>query len=231
MGARLIRCEPGGGAGSAEAFRDRPSVEAPNRDAVSVAAGPEVLRPKSSTWFSLSESAADRTSFREPGLLDGGPCPSSDVALFARVRTRSARGAGAGVISSCFVSLVGVGSLFAGNRCGYGPEILIDLFAADPEFFAPIWTTRGGVWPLEASLAKAGELFRMIFMPGALLGVSIPALLEAVDRLKRNALLPCSGFGGDEGTGALSSSACVTLENLIAGGGSSSESLSSMSMR
>jgi hypothetical protein len=176
---------------------------------------------------------ADDAPLREPGRLDEAPlwaCPSCDAALFARVLTRNALGAGAGVIISCFASRVGVGSRFAGNRCGYGPAMLIERFA-DAEPFVPIWTTLGGVAPLDPSLPTFGELLRMIFMPGALLGVSLPALLTVIDLLKRIGSCPASCLGGDDGTGASSRSACVTLENLIAGGGSSSESLSPISMR
>jgi hypothetical protein len=108
--------------------------------------------------------------------------------------------------------------------------MLIERFA-DAEPFVPIWTTRGGVAPLDPSLLTFGELLRIIFMPGALLGVSLPALLVVTDLLKRIGSCPASCLGGDEGTGASSRSACVTLENLIAGGGSSSESLSPISMR
>lgn len=103
----------------------------------------------------------------------------------------------------------------------------MDLLAADPDPLPPICTILGGVFLLEPSPAAAGELLRMMRSPGALLGVSNPALFEPVDRLNRT----CSCLGGEDGTGASSSKAWVTFENLIAGGGSSSESLSSMSMR
>lgn len=98
-----------------------------------------------------------------------------------------------------------------------------------PEPFAlPTWTILGGVYPLPCS-GTDGELFLTIFSPGARLGVSRPGLLFVLtDRLKRGCALLSSFRGGDDGTGpASASSACVTLENLIAGGGSSSESLSS----
>lgn len=71
----------------------------------------------------------------------------------------------------------------------------------------------------------------MILRPGALLGVSRPALFALIDLLKRGASLTCSCLGGEEGTGASASNAWVTFENLIAGGGSSSESLSSTPKR
>lgn len=86
---------------------------------------------------------------------------------------------------SCFPSLVGVGSLFTGKRCGYGPEILIDRFA-DAEPVLPICTILGGVLPLsDPSFAVAGELFRMILIPGALLGVSALAALTPSGLAKR----------------------------------------------
>lgn len=45
------------------------------------------------------------------------------------------------------------------------------------------------------------------------------------DRLNRG-ISYCCCFGGEDGAGSSAKSAWVTLENLIAGGGSSSESLS-----
>ena len=211
MGARLMRVEPGGGAASADGFFDRPAVEVPNLETVSGAWCREVLRLSSlASVFSLYGSTADLAPFRDPGRLDEGPfaaCPSCDVALFALVRTLICLGAGAGVMTSCFASRSGVGSLRTGKRCGYGPDILIERFAdADP--FAPICTTLGGVLPLPGpSLANTGELFRMILIPGARLGVSAPALLRFTDRLKRGTSYPSSCFGGDDGTGASSRSA------------------------
>lgn len=60
----------------------------------------------------------------------------------------------------------------------------------------------------------------------------MPALLVLTDLLKRGtSLTNCSCLGGDEGTGTSAKIARVTLENLIAGGGSSSESLSLTSNR
>ena len=110
--------------------------------------------------------------------------------------------------------------------------MLIERFAAEFDALFPTCTTLGGVLPLDPSLADTGEFLRIILMPGALLGVSTPARLEFNDLLERENSMRCSCFGGDEGTGLSSRSACVTFENLIAGGGSSSESLlSSMSMR
>lgn len=63
-------------------------------------------------------------------------------------------------------------------------------------------------------------------MPDALLGVSSSALSALMERLKRGAL-SFSCLGGDDVTASSAKSAWVTFENLIAGGGSSSESLSS----
>ena len=109
--------------------------------------------------------------------------------------------------------------------------MLIDRFA-EAEPLLPICTIRGGVWPRSCpSFANAGELLRMILIPGARLGVSELDLCIPIDRLSCDISLPCSCLGGDDGTGASSSSACVTFENLMAGGGSSSESLSPMSIR
>jgi len=99
----------------------------------------------------------------------------------------------------------------------------------DAEPLAPIWTMRGGVLP-PLCPSTEGELFRTILRFGARLGVS-NALLLLVDLLHRDTSLACSCRGGDDGTGASASNACVTFENLIAGGGSSSDSLSSMSKR
>ncbi|KAI7724312.1 hypothetical protein KC322_g7 [Hortaea werneckii] len=110
------------------------------------------------------------------------------------------------------------------SAIGFGRRV-----SSYPEFF-PTWTTRGGV-PLLPSPARDGELLRITLMPEPLFGVSRPALLPLTDRLKRGASLTCSCFGGDDGIGASSRSAWVTLENLIAGGGSSSESLSSIPNR
>ena len=205
MGARFMRVDPGGGAAS-----DRPIIEVPNLVMVSGAWCREALRLSSlPSFISLFDSTADLAPFRDPGLLDDGPfaaCPSCDVALFALVRTLMALGCGAGVIISRFASLVGVGSLFTGYRCGYGPDILIERFAdADP--LVPTCTTLG-VLPLpEPSFANAGELFRMILIPGALLGVSAPALLMFIDRLKCGTSFPSSCLDGDDGTGASSRSA------------------------
>lgn len=122
---------------------------------------------------------------------------------------------------SGFASLVGVGSLLA-VYCGrYGT--LTERFAdADP--LVPTWTTRFGVLPL-LSLPTAGELFRTIRIGGARLGVSAAARLPLADRLKRG-ISYCCCFGGEDGAASSAKSAWVTLENLIAGGGSSSESLS-----
>lgn len=127
-------------------------------------------------------------------------------------------------------SLLGVGSRFTGNRCAYGPDMLIERFAdADP--LPPTCTTLGGVLPgRDASFASAGELFRMTLMPGALLGVSDAALLLFADLLKRGISYAWGAFGGEDGRGASASKACVSFENLIAGGGSSSESLSPISI-
>lgn len=89
---------------------------------------------------------------------------------------------------------------------------------------------RGGVCPLSFCAEPAaldGELRRKILSPGALLGVSRSGFGALVDRLKRGASLTWSYLGGDEGTPSSARSAWVTLENLMAGGGSSSESLSS----
>ena len=108
--------------------------------------------------------------------------------------------------------------------------MLIERFA-EAEPFVPNCTSLGGVVPLKPSLAKAGELFRIILIPGARLGVSEAARVVFAGRLRRIGSITCSCRPGDEGTGALSNSAWVTFENLIAGGGSSSESLSSISMR
>lgn len=72
-----------------------------------------------------------------------------------------------------------------------------------------------------------GELRRTTLSPGTLLGVSSPAVPALVDLLKRGITPACACRGGDDGTPASANSACVTLENVIAGGGSSSESLSS----
>ena len=83
----------------------------------------------------------------------------------------------------------------------------MDRFAAEFEPLAPICTIRGGVFPRPPSLANAGELLRMILIPGALLGVSTPALLEFNDRLEREYSILCSCRGGEEGTGASSRSA------------------------
>jgi len=97
----------------------------------------------------------------------------------------------------------------------------------DAEPFEPICTMRGGVPPRPCPSTE-GELFLTIFRPGARLGVSY-VLLLLVDLLKRGASPTRSCRGGDNGMGASASNACVTFENLIAGGGSSSESLSSTS--
>jgi len=135
-------------------------------------------------------------------------------------------------MSSALGASVDVGSVrAAGKRYGYGPAMLIERFEADPDPFAPIWTTLGGVLPRGKSVDADGELFRMILIAGALLGVSKPALLAFSARLGRDNSTLCSCLGSDVGTGASFSNACVTFENLIAGGGSSSESLSLRSMR
>jgi len=104
----------------------------------------------------------------------------------------------------------------------------------EPFWAEPMCTILGGVCPRSGSgpwlLPKAdGELLRSTLNCGARLGVSkfFGALAE---RTKRCASDPCSCLGGDDGSGRSFSSASVTLENLIAGGGSSSESLSLTSM-
>ena len=104
---------------------------------------------------------------------------------------------------------------------------MLMLRSPDPGPLPPTCTILGGVSPLPFPNTD-GELFRTILMPGALLGVSNPALFALTDLLKRGASFTCSCLGGDDGIGASASSAWVTLENLISGGGSSSESLSSI---
>lgn len=113
------------------------------------------------------------------------------------------------------------------KRFGYGPEILM---LRAPEPLPLTWTIRGGVCPRSVPSAD-GELLRTILIPGTLLGVSKPALFALTVRLKRGASAGGSCFGGEDGTGASAKSACVTFENFNAGGGSSSESLSSKSKR
>lgn len=100
--------------------------------------------------------------------------------------------------------------------------MLIERLVAD-EPFVPRCTIRGGVLP--------GGLRLTTLRPGALLGVSNPAVPALVDLLKRGASRTCSCFGGDA-MPASASNACVALENLSWGGGSPSVSLSSsMPMR
>lgn len=110
--------------------------------------------------------------------------------------------------------------------------MLMERFA-EPEPLEPRCTTRGGVFPLSLGpWLLGGELRRTTLRPGTLLGVSSPAVPALVDRLKRGASAARSSFAGDVSTPASANNAWVTLENLMAGGGSSSESLSSpMSMR
>ena len=124
--------------------------------------------------------------------------------LFDRVRTRIFLGAGAGVISSGWASLVGVGSRLA-YRCGYGPAILMERFADDGPLVPPTCTILGGVLP-RLSLPAIGELLRMILMPGALLGVSVPTLFALAVRLNRG-ISYFSGFGGEDGAGSSARSA------------------------
>lgn len=102
--------------------------------------------------------------------------------------------------------------------------MLIERFDALLPFEARL-TIRGGVFPLWFP-GSEGELRLTILIPGALLGVSRSALPVLTERVNREALL-CICLGGDDVTPSSAKSACVTLENLIAGGGSSSESLSS----
>jgi hypothetical protein len=107
--------------------------------------------------------------------------------------------------------------------------MLIERFA-EPVPFAPRCTIRGGVCPLSLSPAlpgAAGELRRDIFNAGALLGVSNPAFPALTDRLQRGASASCSRLCAGELPPASASRACVTFENMIGGGGSLSESLSS----
>ena len=87
---------------------------------------------------------------------------------------------------------------------------------------------RSWVW-LSLLPKVEGELLRTILNAGGRLGVSKPfgALAE---RTIRCADELCSCLGGDEGIGPSFNSASVSLENLSAGGGSSSESLSLTSM-
>ena len=128
------------------------------------------------------------------------------------------------MISSGFMGISGVGSRFTGKRCGYGPELLM-LRCPDPGFFCPICTILGGVLPLFSPNAD-GELLRTIFNPWGLLVVSSAAFPVLIDRLKRGISLTVSCRGGEDGSRFPSSKSCVTFENMIAGGGSSSESLS-----
>lgn len=107
---------------------------------------------------------------------------------------------------------------------------MLMLRAPDPGPLPPTCTILGGVYPRSCP-STDGELLRTILIPGARLGVSKPALFALTDLLKRGASLTCSCFGGEDGTGASANSACVTFENMIAGGGSSSESLSSTPKR
>lgn len=103
---------------------------------------------------------------------------------------------------------------------------------ADEERLVLICTILAGVLPLLSSLTAAGELRRIILSPGDLLGVPTTALFALTDRFKRGISFTSSCFEGDEeATGVSARRAWVTFENLMAGGGSSSESLSSMLMR
>ena len=102
---------------------------------------------------------------------------------------------------------------------------------SDPFCAEPSCTILGGVFPrswLSLWPNVEGELFRTILNAGARLGVSrfFGALAE---RTKRCAEELCSFLGGDEGgIGPSLSRASVTFENVKTGGGSSSESLSSI---
>jgi len=102
---------------------------------------------------------------------------------------------------------------------------------SDPFCAEPNCTILGGVFPrswLSLLPNVEGELFRTILNAGARLGVSrfFGALAE---RTKRCAEELCSFLGGDEGgIGPSLSRASVTFENVKTGGGSSSESLSSI---
>ena len=84
---------------------------------------------------------------------------------------------------------------------------------------------------LALSTSIAGELFRIILSPPGLIGVCELAAFELEDRLSLCASFVCSFFGDEESIGPSARRAWVTLENLIAGGGSSSESLSPISIR
>ncbi len=119
-------------------------------------------------------------------------------------------------VGSCLTAKLGL--------CGYGPDILI-LRAPDPGPLPLIMTILGGVFP-RSRPSIDGELLRITFMCGALLGVSKPAVFALTERSKRGATLACSCFGGEDGPRVSANRSCVTFEKLGAGGASPSESLS-----
>jgi hypothetical protein len=208
--------------------RDLPIVEDPNRDIVSGGLCNEPLRARSVGFvFRSCDPGACLNPVREPGRLIDVTGSSCDALLPALgLVTRKTRGAGVFISNLALVS--GVGSrLYA---CPYpnGKLTLTARFAADSVLEVFICTTRGGV-VLRLSSGPpclGGDVRRTTFIPGSLLGVSAVSDCIPVDIPKCTPSRELPSRAGEIGSATSARSACVTFENLIAGGGSSSESLS-----